>query len=164
SVAPLADPRGKVSGYVALAADVTESRKIERDKAVLEQSLRRTAAVSAMGALVAGVAPEVRNPIFAMTATLDAIAVVGARRPRPAAGEAGGGAAHRPRPHHPAGVAPPRLRQAAHRGDGRRAALDRAHLRGARVHAGGGKGFGDHRERGGRRALYAADAAAAAAA
>ena len=50
---------------LAIATDITERKQAE-------QALRRAEKIAALGGLVAGVAHEIRNPLFGLTASLDA--------------------------------------------------------------------------------------------
>jgi PAS domain S-box-containing protein len=56
-----------------MSRDITSETKALAERARLEESLRKTQTMSAMGALVAGVAHEVRTPLFSISASLDAL-------------------------------------------------------------------------------------------
>lgn len=58
---------GGARRVISVARDITQRK-------MMEEALRRSQTMSAMGALVAGVAHEVRNPLFGMSALLDAYA------------------------------------------------------------------------------------------
>ena len=73
TTAQVKDAEGRIIALMGVSSDITERKLAEEEGRHLQESLRRAETMSALGAVVAGVAHEVRNPLFAISATVDAL-------------------------------------------------------------------------------------------
>jgi len=73
TTAQVKDSAGRIIALMGVSSDITERKVAEDEARQLQESLRRAETMSALGAVVAGVAHEVRNPLFAISATVDAL-------------------------------------------------------------------------------------------
>ncbi|AKJ08010.1 PAS domain S-box-containing protein [Archangium gephyra] len=71
-ITAIRDAEGRLRGFTGLGRDITARRETELQLREARDALRRHESLSDMGSLVAGVAHEVRNPLFGISATLDA--------------------------------------------------------------------------------------------
>jgi len=73
TTAQVKDAEGRVIALMGVSSDITERKRAEAQARQLEETVRHAETMSALGAVVAGVAHEVRNPLFAISATVDAL-------------------------------------------------------------------------------------------
>ncbi|MCK4632283.1 MAG: PAS domain S-box protein, partial [candidate division Zixibacteria bacterium] len=70
-VTPRFDKEGKFTGMLGMARDITERKRAETDRKLLEENLYQSDKMASIGQLAAGVAHEINNPIGFISSNLN---------------------------------------------------------------------------------------------
>jgi PAS domain S-box-containing protein len=63
SISPIVDDTGKITHFLAVNEDITEHKRLERERAAMEAQMRQQQKIESIGTLASGVAHEINNPI-----------------------------------------------------------------------------------------------------
>ncbi len=63
SISPIVDDVGRITHFLAVKEDITERKRLEQERSIMEAQLRHQQKLESIGTLASGVAHEINNPI-----------------------------------------------------------------------------------------------------